>query len=255
MTAHDDALGAMRDRLYAALKHEKSCVCGACSHGLNTVDDLVARCKQAERERDEALEDVKTMHHSCARYRVVIDGLEARVAQLEGALRSAHSEAHRWWGRTHMDAGFYRNGLEAVDALLRAALDAARPADVHGPTCTCDRCHYEACPACRPADTKEGENLTVWWWTDGLGVDYDIPVPYAQTLPHASALTLGHNLSQQKNVVWVKVFGASELDERWRWDRPADGPCDCGCPSEVYDGHCCEDYTPGKLADTTEEAT
>jgi hypothetical protein len=40
-------------RLYAALKHEKSCTCGECSGGLNAVDDLAARLRAAE-ERAEA---------------------------------------------------------------------------------------------------------------------------------------------------------------------------------------------------------
>ena len=51
MTAQSPAdLAALKARLYAALKHEKSCLCGECSGGLNAVDALVARCQELERE-------------------------------------------------------------------------------------------------------------------------------------------------------------------------------------------------------------
>lgn len=50
----DADMAALKGRLYAALKHEKSCTCGECSGGLNAVDDLVAHVERLERERDEA---------------------------------------------------------------------------------------------------------------------------------------------------------------------------------------------------------
>jgi hypothetical protein len=283
------------------------------------VDDLVARCKQAERERDEARAENTIMRGllakqdtpcvycgaetmatcprgfpGCAqaddllvgddetmrRLRVERDealckpvvarwldshhaaAAEARVAQLEGALRECEGIVS-----LYVFGGTVLVDVHAAISRARAALDAARPADTplsdqthlpdewigdrasgrgevwDRPADTVPENYIGGCTTVpipeRPADTKAddgpcdcgcpsedyadaGENLTVWWWTDGLGVYYDVPVPYAQTLPHESALTLGHNLSQQKNVVWVKVFGASENDERWRWDRPAD---------------------------------
>lgn len=43
-------LAALKERLYAALKHSKGCSCGECSGGLNAVDALVRRVETAERD-------------------------------------------------------------------------------------------------------------------------------------------------------------------------------------------------------------
>lgn len=48
---------ALRDRLYAALRHEKSCTCGECSGGLNAVDSLVEQL-EAWKTRAHAAEKV-----------------------------------------------------------------------------------------------------------------------------------------------------------------------------------------------------
>lgn len=64
------------------------------------------------------------------------------------------------------------------------------------------------------------ETLTVWWWPKGLGVSYDIPVPYEQKLDAPSALAFAEQLSRVEGMQFVKVFGSSERDIRWRY--PAD---------------------------------
>ena len=43
-----EGVAELKNRLYAALKHEKSCTCGECSGGLNAVDALVRRIERLE---------------------------------------------------------------------------------------------------------------------------------------------------------------------------------------------------------------
>jgi len=45
-----EGVAELKNRLYAALKHEKSCTCGECSGGLNAVDDLVKHIELLEGE-------------------------------------------------------------------------------------------------------------------------------------------------------------------------------------------------------------
>lgn len=59
---------AQKARLYAALKHEKSCSCGECSGGLNTVDDVFVALDEAQ-----------------ARVRLYVSEVEIVVARAEAA--------------------------------------------------------------------------------------------------------------------------------------------------------------------------
>lgn len=53
----DRPTDALVARLYAALKHAKSCTCGECSHGLNAVDALARRATEAEQQRDVLMDE------------------------------------------------------------------------------------------------------------------------------------------------------------------------------------------------------
>lgn len=60
MTAdpHTETNADLLKRLYAALKHNKSCSCGECCGGLNTADALAARLEAAERENTRLVRDL-----------------------------------------------------------------------------------------------------------------------------------------------------------------------------------------------------
>ena len=45
---NERSIDELKERLYSALKHEKSCTCGHCFGGLHAVDELVARAVRAE---------------------------------------------------------------------------------------------------------------------------------------------------------------------------------------------------------------
>lgn len=108
--------------------HDEECdddPCDVCRL-LAALDRLVARAETAERRlRDAPLGGDGSHWDGC--WRSHIDCAVARVAALEAALQDVHRECHRWWGVTLRPSDFYRSGLEAVDAIARAAL--AQPAE------------------------------------------------------------------------------------------------------------------------------
>ena len=90
-----DDIAAIKARLYAALKHEKSCICGECSGGLNAVDDLCARLADAERDEASWKEQYRYWASRA-------EAAEARANTLEEALRQIQSgewerEEHNLW--------------------------------------------------------------------------------------------------------------------------------------------------------------
>lgn len=87
---------------------------------------LVEHASTLEREKTERMVFICSVHGRQVRLLSVCppchDDLLADRDRMREALEDAHRACHRWWGRSLMTADFYRDGLEAVDAIVRSAL-------------------------------------------------------------------------------------------------------------------------------------
>jgi hypothetical protein len=117
---------------------ERCVRCGLCMDS-DAYTNLVARCEQAEANerhmrnlhdwRVKDLDEARMERAELARQATEdITAAEARVAQLEGALREIQANAENWHGNESVGTRAQR-ALNVIAGVARAALDAARPAD------------------------------------------------------------------------------------------------------------------------------
>ena len=130
------SVDALRDRLYAALRHEKSCTCGECSGGLNAVDSLVAQVEQKSRNvfdnaaialnRQEAKinrlqEQVQSLELACDHHRMFWQKAEERERGLKEQLEAMRDALYQIVGMKWLAGDEWDEVLKIANRGLRVS--------------------------------------------------------------------------------------------------------------------------------------